>query len=273
MSNRRFSILKMKRELTYAFIAVFCFLSLAKAQRHEIGVQLGMSNLVGDIGSTNYVLQKPVGNISDYGLPFYGGVMYRMNFNPYQTIRLNVGYNNIQFNDNYAKENYRRARKLSGTNSVVSADLVFEYNFLPVNEEQVSMISPYIFGGVSGFYMNTVKAHLNVNTYGTQVVYSNDKAFTLGIPFGVGLKYKFNYNWALSGEFTFRPTFSDQVDYSMLKDSDITVKSSLGKEQTAAAVQAFKDQRNVGNLNSKDWINSATLILSYSFGRPPCYCK
>jgi Domain of unknown function (DUF6089) len=273
LSNRRFSILKMKRELTYAFIAVFCFLSLAKAQRHEIGVQLGMSNLVGDIGSTNYVLQKPVGNISDYGLPFYGGVMYRMNFNPYQTVRLNVGYNNIQFNDSNAKENYRRVRQLSGSNSVISADLLFEYNFLPVNDEQVSMISPYIFGGVSGFYMSTVKAQLTIKNSGTDVVYTKDKAFTMGIPFGVGLKYKFNYNWALSGEFTFRPTFSDQVDYSMLKDSDITVKSSLGKEQTAAAVQAFKDQRNVGNLNSKDWINSATLILSYSFGRPPCYCK
>lgn len=273
LNNRRFSILRMKRELTYTLFAIFCFLSLAKAQRHEIGIQMGMSNLVGDIGSTNYVLQKPVGNISDYGLPFYAGVMYRMNLNPYQTIRLNVGYNNIQFNDSNAKENYRRMRNLSGTNSIISADLIFEYNFLPVNEEQVSMISPYIFGGVSGFYMNTTKAQLNIKSSGSNVVYTKDKAFTMGIPFGVGLKYKFNYNWALSGEFTFRPTFSDQVDYSMLKDSDITVKSSLGKEQTAAAVQAFKDQRNVGNLNSKDWINSATIILSYSFGRPPCYCK
>ena len=80
----------MKRELTYTFMAIFCFLSLAKAQRHEVGIQMGMSNLVGDIGSTNYVLQKPMGNISDYGLPFYAGIMYRMNFNPYQTIRLNV---------------------------------------------------------------------------------------------------------------------------------------------------------------------------------------
>ncbi len=273
MNNRPFSILRMKRELTFTLVAIFCFLSLTKAQRHEVGIQLGMSNLVGDIGSTNYVLQKPVGNISDYGLPFYGGVMYRMNFNPYQTVRLNVGYNNIQFNDSNAKENYRRVRQLSGSNSVISADLLFEYNFLPVNDEQVSMISPYIFGGVSGFYMSTVKAQLTIKNSGTDVVYTKDKAFTMGIPFGVGLKYKFNYNWALSGEFTFRPTFSDQVDYSMLKDSDITVKSSLGKEQTAAAVQAFKDQRNVGNLNSKDWINSATIILSYSFGRPPCYCK
>ena len=45
----------------------------------------------------------------------------------------------------------------------------------------------------------------------------------------------------MSGEFTFRPTFSDQVDYSMLKDGDITVKSLLPTGDTAAAVQAVAD--------------------------------
>ncbi|WP_333850624.1 type IX secretion system protein PorG [Epilithonimonas sp.] len=263
----------MKRELTYALVAIFCFLSFAKAQRHEIGVQLGMSNLVGDIGRTNYILQKPLGNVSQNGLPFYGGVMYRMNFNPYQTVRLNVGFSNIQFDDRYAKEDYRRIRQLRGTNSVISADLLFEYNFLPVNDEQISMISPYIFAGVSGLYMDATKADLTITNTSVEARYTQGKAFTMGLPFGVGLKYKFNYNWALSGEFTFRPTFSDQVDYSMLKDGDVTVKSSLGKDDTAILVQKFMDQRNVGNLNSKDWVNSATLILSYSFGRPPCYCK
>ncbi|SIO37250.1 Outer membrane protein beta-barrel domain-containing protein [Epilithonimonas zeae] len=273
LSNRRFSILKMKREFTYALVAIFCFLSFAKAQRHEIGVQLGMSNLVGDIGRTNYILQKPLGNVSENGLPFYGGVMYRMNFNPYQTVRLNVGFSNIQFDDRYAKEDYRRIRQLRGTNSVISADLLFEYNFLPVNDEQISMISPYIFAGISGLYMDAAKADLTITNTTVEAKYRQEKAFTMGLPFGVGLKYKFNYNWALSGEFTFRPTFSDQVDYSMLKDGDVTVKSSLGKDDTAVIVQGFMNQRNVGNVNSKDWVNSATLILSYSFGRPPCYCK
>lgn len=274
LTNRRFSILKMKKELAYSFIALFCFLSFANAQRHEIGVQMGMSNLVGDIGRTNYVLQKPIGSISDYGLPFYGGILYRMNFNPYQSMRLNLGYSNIQFDDRYANENYRRMRQLRGTNSVFSADLLFEYNFLPVNDEQKSMISPYIFGGVSGLYMNAAKPQLNiVSASNVQVSYTQEKAFTMAIPFGVGLKYKFNYNWALSGEFTFRPTFSDQVDYSMLKEEDIKVKSALNDEGTAVVVQDFINQRTIGNPNSKDWINSATLILSYSFGRPPCYCK
>ncbi|PZU86536.1 MAG: hypothetical protein DI529_08515 [Chryseobacterium sp.] len=264
----------MKKELTYTFIALFCFLSFVKAQRHEIGVQLGMSNLVGDIGKTNYILQKPIGSISDYGLPFYGGIMYRMNFNPYQTVRLNVGFNNIQFDDRYAKENYRRMRQLWGTNSIMSADLLFEYNFLPVNDEQVSMISPYIFAGLSGLYMNSIQAQLSIKSAtNVGVSYKKDKTFTMGLPFGVGLKYKFNYNWALSGEFTFRPTFSDQVDYSVLKEKDVNVHSNLNDAQTQAIVQGFIEQRNVGNPNSKDWVNTASIILSYSFGRPPCYCK
>lgn len=70
LNNRPFSIDNEERINFLPFVAIFCFLSLAKAQRHEVGIQMGMSNLVGDIGSTNYVLQKPVGNISDYGLPF-----------------------------------------------------------------------------------------------------------------------------------------------------------------------------------------------------------
>jgi hypothetical protein len=264
----------MKREITYTLVTIFCFLSFAKAQRHEIGVQMGMSNLVGDIGRTNYILQKPLGNVSENGLPFYGGVMYRMNFNPYQTVRLNLGFSNVQFDDRYAKENYRRMRQLRGTNSIISADLLFEYNFLPVNEEQISMISPYIFAGISGLYMNAVKAELTINSTSWEANYKTDKVFTMGTPFGIGLKYKFNYNWALSGEFTFRPTFSDQVDYSEMKEGDVKViKTTLDKNQTNAVVQDFLNQRNIGNPNSKDWVNSASLILSYSFGRPPCYCK
>ncbi|TXH21425.1 MAG: hypothetical protein E6Q95_03770, partial [Chitinophagaceae bacterium] len=34
---------------------------------------------------------------------------------------------------------------------------------------------------------------------------SSGKKLTMAIPFGIGLKYKFNYNWALFGEFMFRP--------------------------------------------------------------------
>ena len=223
----------MKRK-TLVIIALFFINLFAHAQRHEIGIQLGTSNLTGDIGKTKYINPFPnsINNLANEGIPFYGAIMYRMNFNPYQSVRFRLAYNHIQFNDKYAQELYRASRGLYGTNSVYEASVIFDYNFLPVNEEQKSMLSPYIFGGISGLMFNTT---LEGNKFG------------FAIPFGAGLKYKFNYNWALFGEFMFRATNSDTLDYS--------------------------DEYNLGNLNSKDWMNSMSLGLSYSFGRPPCYCQ
>ena len=297
----------MQKKLIYTLIALF-FISVGyKGQRHEIGVQVGMSNLVGDIGRTNYVLQKPVlDNIADYGIPFYGSILYRMNFNPYQTVRLNLGYNHIQFIDAYAKEQYRRNRKLWGTNSVVEADLIFEYNFFPVNDEQKSLVSPYIFGGVGAILASTPQlivendfrrdaggtalAPTNVNDFETRTTYTSSKKLTMAIPFGIGLKYKFNYNWALFGEFMFRPTFSDSIDYSMVDDKSVKVtynkdilaagsnnksllQESPYKEIAEAKVAELLKDRQVGNINSKDWVNTVSIGLSYSFGGPPCYCE
>lgn len=296
----------MQKKVIYLLFALF-FISVSyKGQRHEIGVQLGMSNLVGDIGRTNYILQKPVfSNIADYGIPFYGGILYRMNFNPYQTVRLNIGYSHIQFIDALAKEQYRRNRKLWGTNSIIEADLIFEYNFFPVNDEQKSLLSPYIFGGVGAMLASTPQlivendfrrdvggnaiAPVTADDFDTKSTYTSGKKLSMAIPFGVGLKYKFNYNWALFGEFMFRPTFSDSIDYSMIDEKSVKVtynkdilspgstsKSLLQEDpyRTAAEAKVAKllEDRQIGNINSKDWVNTISLGLSYSFGRPPCYC-
>ena len=293
--------------LTRFFIIGFCVVGqFAFGQRHEIGAWLGASNLVGDIGRTNYIMQKPIiDKISEHGLPFYAGVMYRMNFNPYQTVRFDVGYSHIQFDDRYAKEQYRINRGLWGTNSVYHADAVFEYNFLPVNDEQKSMLSPYIFGGIGAAVVGVSKVTFNhdFNRDGggapilptadddflTTQTNSSSNKLVMSIPFGVGLKYKFNYNWALSGEFRFRPTLSDAVDYSVIEDKDVkqvfntevlqngTNKSYLNQEpyRTVAndLVNEYLQTRNVGNMKSKDWVNTVSIGLSYSFGRMPCYCE
>ncbi|WP_317207201.1 MULTISPECIES: type IX secretion system protein PorG [Chryseobacterium] len=297
--------LMQKKINLFLFIALISSFSV-KGQRHEIGVQLGISNLVGDIGRTNYILQQPIlSNISDYGIPFYASVMYRMNFNPYQTVRINFGYSNVQFVDAYAKEPYRRNRQLWGTNSILELDAIFEYNFFPVNDEQKDLISPYVFGGFGGIMANAPQLAI-VNDFNrdadgnalvptsptdfqTKGVYTSVKKITMAIPFGIGLKYKFNYNWAIFGEFMFRPTFSDTIDYSVVDNEDVKItfnkdhlapdgKNSLlqtGPYAPIAAQRAgeiIKD-RQIGNTNSKDWVNTFSVGLSYSFGRPPCYCS
>ena len=277
----------------------------AFAQRHEIGIQLGTSNLVGDIGKTKYLNPFPnnMDNISNDGLPFYAALMYRMNFNPYQSLRFRFAYNHVQFNDKYAQEYYRQNRGYSSTNSVYELSAIFDYNFLPVNDEQRSMLSPYIFGGLSGLFFSntqiTAVNDFNRDASGNAITPTSDQdfntnftygksatKFSVAIPFGVGLKYKFNYNWAIFGELMFRATFTDAIDYSKMDNSDVkkiyirdanSTKSLLQTEPYLTVsdqrVEDYLKAREVGNINSKDWVNTISLGISYSFGRPACYCQ
>ena len=297
------------RKNIYVLITIFLGSLCSYAQRHEIGIQVGTSNLVGDIGKTNYINPKPnsLSNIADEGIPFYAAFMYRMNFNPYQSVRFRFAYNHVQFNDAYAQELYRRNRYLNGGNSVYEISAIFDYNFFPVNEEQKSLLSPYIFGGLSGIVFTApqitlyndfnrvpisgvAKAPESSTDFTTSVTTkSTTSKFSLAIPFGVGLKYKFNYNWAVFGEFMFRPTISDAIDYSNYDKSSIKLaynkdileapnsyRSLLQTGEYLVEVKKRADDyaKNsaIGNTNSKDWVNTISLGVSYSFGRPPCYC-
>ncbi|MGS0748430.1 DUF6089 family protein [Halpernia sp. GG3] len=166
-------------------------------------------------------------------------------------------------------------------------------------------MSPYIFGGLGGMIINVAQAQFNFdfnrdpngkaispgppNDFVYSQSYSKSQSFTMSIPFGVGLKYKYNYNWAVFGEFMFRPTFSDGLDYSMISNKDVKAtynkdildssgkKSLLQSDPYFAATKMveadFIKNRQIGNINSKDWVNSVTLGVSYSFGRQPCYCE
>lgn len=294
----------MKKKSIVFFLTILSGL-MAYAQRHEIGIQLGASNLVGDIGRTQYLhpLPNSIENITSEGIPFYASLLYRLNVNPYQSVRFSAGYSHVQFNDLYAQEQYRRDRRFSGSNSVYEASAIFEYNFFPVNEEQKDLVSPYVFGGVSGMLYGAKQAVLyhdfvrgvsgaalpptSDDDFTTAVRSTGTKnKFTLGIPFGVGLKYKFNYNWAFFGEFMFRPTFSDGLDYSKMETAD--VRQTFNRELTSGNVSLLQtepylsvanrraaqyiDDNTFGNPKSKDWVNTVSLGISYSFGRPPCYC-
>lgn len=296
----------MNKKLLFSFLALLGTMVSIKAQRNELGIRLGMSNLVGDIGNTNYILQQPLDldRASEWGFPFYGGLLYRFNFNPHQTVRLDLGYNQVQFSDKAAKEEYRRNRNAFGKNNIYEASLVFEYNFFPVNNEQMSMLSPYIFAGVGGLVFDAPKVELNhdyrrdadgvaqapINEYDfvTTPEYSLGKKTVVQIPFGVGLKYKFNHGWAIFAEATFRYSLTDQLDHSKVLAKDIVsnYNADILNPSTGGSLlqtgnyfivskereKEFLGRRNVGDLESRDWMNTFSLGLTYSFGRPPCYC-
>lgn len=296
----------MNKKLLFSFLTIIGTMVSIKAQRNEVGIRLGMSNLVGDIGKTSYILQQPLDldRVSEWGVPFYGGLLYRFNFNPHQTVRVDLGYNQVQFSDKAAKEEYRKNRNSFGKNNIYEASVVFEYNLFPVNNEQISMLSPYIFAGVGGLMFDAPKATLKHDfkrnadgvaqapidelDFTTTAEYSMGKKTVVHVPFGVGLKYKFNHGWAVFAEATFRYAVTDQLDHSKILAKDIVsnynadiINPSTGGSLletgdyfavTKERENAFLNNRALGDTKSKDWLNTFSLGLTYSFGRPPCYC-
>lgn len=288
------------------FFAAFLFFATLQAQKHEIGIQAGGSNLSADIGMAEYINPVPQHRrtLATDNIPLYVALSYKYSFNPFQGIKFRAGYNYVAFNDRFSDENFRNKRGDSGENEAYELSAVFEYNFYPINEEQPELMwSPYIFGGIGGLLHSSkrisIATDFNRDTDGlalaptsptdfqTEITYgmAHDK-LTVAIPFGLGLKAKFNYRWSVFAEAQFRPTFSDQLDYSTITEEDVKItynkdlkseensKSLLQTDPYQSEIYKIRDaeiaENQFGNTNSKDWLNSFSIGVSYAFGRCPC---
>jgi len=281
----------MKIKLGISFI--IGIITIAFSQRHEISVFGGIPNLIGDVGKTNYLQPIPTFVATDISVS--AGLNYRYNINPRQSIRLNLMYNNISFNDKNALEDYRYNREISGKNKLLEAGLLFEYYFWDINDEHKIKTSPYIFGGVSAFQYDTRKYDysyelltdasgnkilpVDPNDFKSNTLITEDKATGFAVNFGIGVKVKFNYNWIFFAEVGFRPTFTDNLDYSNSEPKDVTfsiVDTELLSEPFYTEV-INEHKKNVsktqtGNPITNDWFVVTGIGIGYAFGRPPCYC-
>ncbi len=258
----------------FLVVFTFCLAQTIFAQRHEIGVFAGGANVIGDIGKASYINPFPT-RIEDGGkifLPISIGGLYRFNVNPYMGFRANLSYSRVGAGDFNSKEQYKIDRNKSFKNTIIEGSLMFEYNFFNINEDQESAHSPYIFFGLGVFSAKQKNYDFDDNSsteFPNGKILEKEKYTTnLSIPFGVGYKVKFNYNWILSFETGVRYANVDYLDYSKGKFSDKFLK---GIEEDKLS-QAEYDSRRFGNMSNKDWYVLTGVSLTYSFGRPACYC-
>lgn len=268
--------------------------SMAIAQRHEIGVFGGGANVIGDIGRSNYINPMPVSYNSSKifdKLPIALGIIYRFNFNPHMGVRFNGIYGKVIGNDAVAPERYKKERNYAYKNNIIEGSLVFEYNFFDINNENAAKHSPYIFAGV-GAFMYDKNLYTISNTFArdedgvillpesidTQVSTKTEKESSFTVPFGAGYKMKVKHNWVISAEVGFRYTRTDNIDHSFANFNDFTfinepglTEGELGMEVGTRNINAV-ESRQVGNTSNYDWYVFSGLTLTYTFGRPPCYC-
>ena len=221
------------------FFSIFFFLFALtmNAQIHEIGVFLGGSNYIGDVGSTTYVAPNE---------PAFG-ILYKWNKSPRHSYRFSYTQSKIIANDKDSKEPSRNARGYNFENNLKEVSLGLEFNFFDFNlHDFETKITPYIYSGVSYF----AYYELFYISGGQREDYRNG---ALAIPMVLGVKSNVFKNIILGVEVGARYTMTDNLDGSNPKNK---ILSPL----------------KFGDLNSNDWYVFSGITLTYTFGNEPCYC-
>ena len=224
----------MKKTLVLFLLICTNFLN---AQIHEVGVFLGGSNFIGDVGKTNYV--------SPNELAF--GILYKWNKSPRHSYRFSYMQSTISGNDLDSEVPAREQRGYKFKNEIKEFSVGIEFDFFDFNlHDGKKKITPYVCLGVSYFAYD----ELFVVNGQTKKDYG---ASTFGIPIIVGVKSNIADHWILATEIGVRYTYTDNLDGSNPKNENL---------------QPLK----FGNINSNDWYVFSGITLTYTFGNKPCYC-
>ena len=222
----------------FLLFLLFFVLSLAQAQIHELGVFVGGSNFIGDVGSTTYV--KP--NESAYGF------IYKWNRSPRHSWRISYLQSKITAQDGNGSEAARISRNYDFQNNIKEISAGMEFNFFDFNlHDFTKKITPYIYTGIA--YTNYDEKFF-VNGASNKDI--NQGVFAL--PMIVGIKSNISKSYILGFEVGARYSFTDNLD------------GSNPKNQNLKTLQ-------FGNIQSNDWYVFTGFTLTYTFGEKPCYCS
>ncbi|MCI7377058.1 MAG: DUF6089 family protein, partial [Bacteroidales bacterium] len=129
--------------LVVLLIGVFSPSKMVCGQVIEVGPSVGLSYYMGDINPKMPLRQSRLG--LGAVVRYYGGTRW--------AFRLSYSYLNLHGDD--AVSNYMPERGLAFQTTAHDVSIVAEFNFFDYfTGSKRSYISPYIFGGISGFYFN-----------------------------------------------------------------------------------------------------------------------
>ncbi len=181
------------KKLKGILLLILLSLSLSGQRSADYGIYGGVTSYLGDI-NTNRLFYRP--------LPA-GGLFYRFNLNPRQSIRANFLYGGLHGSDSTFNNQFQQIRDMSFSGSVSELAVQFEFNFLPYSTQGKRWnYTPYIAAGIGIAYLNTSSSNTPIN----------DKPFQPIIPFSIGFKINIYKNLGIEAEYGFRKTFYDKFD-------------------------------------------------------------
>lgn len=219
---------------------------LVTAQFHEIGVFLGGSNYIGDVGTDRFVDPNQLAY----------GILYKWNMTDRYSLRAGFTATTLSENEYRNSDINRFRRSFKIDNPIQEALAGIEINFTEFNlHDPTTIVTPYLFYGLSYFRFN--QYYLTPNGPIDPPTYTNyGKDEKIGIPLILGIKINPNPFIVLGLEMGARYTLTDNLDGS-------------NPQNEYADNPAYK----FGNIGNNDWYLFTGLTISFTFGDLPCYCK
>jgi len=233
--------LEKKPMRSLLLLVAFLIFAFAKAQTYEIGLWAGGANVIGDVGSTNYVSPSDVA---------VGGI-FKWNRSNRHSFRASLLYSRLGGDDSKSDDISRELRGLEYEYNFLEASVGIEYTFWEWELYSGKRhITPYMYSGITAF------------SYGQEALNSNgelqqyDRDIEFALPFILGVKTNITEHLILGAEIGVRFTFTDNLDGSNPNGS-------------------LEDRTDLkfGNKNNEDWYVFSGVTLTYTFGRKPCYCN
>lgn len=219
---------------------VFFLLLLSNSmfcQINEIGVFMGGSNFIGDVGPTTYISPNSPAI----------GIIYKWNKTNRHAYRISYTQSKLTSKDINSDETSRNLRGYEFENNIKEVSLGLEFNFFDFDLHRFgNKTTSYFYSGLSYTTYSSLYILNNVTRF-------DSKRGALGIPMTLGIKSKLNHRFILGIEVGARYTFTDAIDGSLPRDKKL-------------------DALKFGNINNNDWYVFSGLTLTYSFGEKPCYC-
>ena len=221
---------------TCIFIILVFLCTTINAQTYEVGIFAGGANNIGDVGRTDFILPS---NIA------FGG-LFKWNKSKRYAWRASITYGKFNADDSKSNSTARQQRGFKVQNSILEGSVGLELNFVEYNLHRLGTdYTPYLYTGLTYF-----RYDFNYFSAG-ELQNLNQRDGAMAIPMIVGFKYRISELFILGAEIGARYTFTDNLDASNPKGSN---------------VENFR----FGNIFSDDWYVFSGFTLTYTFGRKPC---
>jgi hypothetical protein len=225
------------RHLTILILTILS-VHFSYSQINEIGVFLGGSNFIGDVGATDYISPNQ----------FAVGGVYKWNRSKRHSYRASLIFSDLEGVDVNSDDPRRIQRGYEFSSNIIEVSAGIEFTFIDFDLHSGQKVAtPYLYTGIS------VAHHDNHYFFNGVQTSENNSSWAYGIPMAIGFKTSFIEGFVLGIEVGARYTFSDELDGSL--PDDPTHLPYL-----------------LGNINNNDWYVFSGITLTYTFGENPCYC-